>query len=51
LRNSDHNWAGAQCLGLVRKLKTAGVIAIIKTQDKAKHDRDAAQGLICPGQR
>jgi hypothetical protein len=51
LRNADHNWAGAQCLGLVRKHKTAGVIAILKTQDKAKHERDAAQGLICPGQR
>jgi hypothetical protein len=60
LANCDHNWNGEQ-LQRVRsnrkhasyhKVRTVTLcIAFLRASDKAKHETDAALGLIMPGQR
>lgn len=58
LANADQNWSGEQ-LYYARKAKRhadkigtiALAIAYIASQDKRKHDADAAAGLILGGQR
>src|SRR5262245_32380841 len=58
LANSDHNWSASQALSALRKPKAKRIgrpyenaqtlAAYITTKDKAKHDADAAAGLVCP---
>jgi hypothetical protein len=58
LRNSDHNWSAAQCLSELRKPKARrriadaqALVAFVTEQDRKAHERGAAAGLVCPGQR
>lgn len=60
LANADHNWNGEQLQAVRRKrshphhLKVntiAKAMAFLQASDKAKHDADAAAGMIMPGQR
>lgn len=60
LASADRNWSGEQ-LNRVRRSKRHAhhykvatiplAVAFIASQDKTRHDADAAAGLICGGQR
>ena len=60
LANADHNWSGEQLQHVRRKrshpyhYKVATIplaLAFLQSQDKEKHERDAAEGLVMGGQR
>jgi hypothetical protein len=58
LANADHNWSGQQLYKARRAKKNqdrigtvAQTAAFIREVDADKHRKDAAVGLVCPGQR
>ena len=60
LREADHNWSGTQILRALRKRKAnrpekardaKTLLQTIRDQDRFVHNRDAAAGIVCGGQR
>lgn len=60
LANADHNWNGEQLQAVRRKRShphhhkvntIPKALAFLQESDKRKHDQDATEGLIMPGQR